>query len=83
MRSCEDIPVDKLFPFSWSTTLEINDGIIWINENNFIAIGRIQNIEVNNENEDESTVTLQYRILNPIDVTDDFIQEKEFDKFPE
>lgn len=83
VRSCEDIPVDKLSPFNWGTTLEINDGIIWINENNFIAIGRIRNIEVNNENKDESTVTLQYRILNPIDVTDDFIQEKKFDKFPE
>lgn len=55
----------------------------WINENNFIAIGIIRNIEVNNENKDKSTVTLQYRILDPIDVTDDFIQEKKFDKFPE
>ena len=57
--------------------------IICINENNFIAIGIIRDIEVNNENKDESRVTLQYRILNPIDVTDDFIQEKKFDKFPE
>lgn len=83
VRSCEGIPVDELIPFNWCTTLEINDGIIWINENNFIAIGIIRNIEVNNENKDKSTVTLQYRILDPIDVTDDFIQEKKFDKFPE
>ena len=83
VKASEDIPIDKLFPFKWSTTLEINDGIVWINKNNYIAIGKILNIEVNNVNKDESMVTLQYRILNPINVTDDFIQKKKFDKFPE
>ena len=77
IRKTSDIPVNALVPFTWSTTLEIGDGIIWVNKNNFIAIGKILNVYVNNEDQLESKVTLQYRILNPIDVTDDFIMDKE------
>ena len=72
-----DIPANVLVPFPWSTTLEIGDGIVWVNKNNFIAIGKILNVSVNSEDQLESKVTLQYRILNPIDVTDDFIMDKE------
>lgn len=77
IRKTSDIPVNVLVPFTWSTTLEVGDGIVWINENNFIAIGKILNVYVNSEDQLESKVTLQYRILNPIDVTDDFIMDKE------
>lgn len=77
IRKTSDIPVNALVPFTWSTTLEIGDGIVWVNKNNFIAIGKILNVYVNSEDQLESKVTLQYRILNPIDVTDDFIMDKE------
>lgn len=77
IRKTSDIPVNVLVPFTWSTTLEVGDGIVWINKNNFIAIGKILNVYVNSEDQLESKVTLQYRILNPIDVTDDFIMDKE------
>lgn len=77
IRSTSDIPDDALVPFKWSTTLEIGNGIVWVNKNNFIAIGKIQNVYVSSEDELESKVTLQYRILNPIDVTDDFIMNEE------
>lgn len=73
IRKTSDIPVDALVPFAWGTTLEVGDGIVWVNKNNFIAIGKILNVYVSREDELESKVTLQYRILNPIDVTDDFI----------
>lgn len=74
VRTTSDIPVDALFPFKWSTTLEIGDGIVWVNDNDFIAIGKILNIDMCDEDEVKSKVTLHYRILNPIDVTDDFIE---------
>lgn len=77
IRKPADIPANVLVPFPWSTTLEIGDGIVWVNKNNFIAIGKILNVSVNSEDLLESKVTLQYRILNPIDVTDDFIMDKE------
>ena len=77
IRSTSDIPVDALVPFKWSTTLEVGDGIVWVNKNNFTAIGKVQNVYVSSEDELESKVTLQYRILNPIDITDDFITNKE------
>lgn len=76
IRSPSDIPVDALVPFTWGTTLEVGDGIVWVNKNNFIAIGKVQNIYVSSEDEFESKVTLQYRILNPIDITDDFIMKE-------
>lgn len=76
IRKTSDIPVDVLIPFAWGTTLEVGDGIVWVNKNNFIAIGKILNVYVSSKNELESKVTLQYRILNPIDVTDDFIMNK-------
>lgn len=77
IRKPADIPANVLVPFTWNTTLEIGDGIVWVNKNNFIAIGKILNVSVNSEDQLESKVTLQYRILNPIDVTDDFIMDKE------
>ncbi|WP_313628956.1 toll/interleukin-1 receptor domain-containing protein [Enterococcus italicus] len=76
VRKTSDIPVDDLFHFKWSTTLEIGDGIVWVNKNNFAAIGKILNIDMNSKDEVKSKVTLQYRILNPINITDDFIQSK-------
>lgn len=47
-----------------------------MNKNNFVAIGKILNIDMNSKDEVKSKVTLQYRILNPINITDDFIQSK-------
>lgn len=76
IRKTSDIPVNALVPFTWSTTLEIGDGIVWVNKNNFIAIGKILNVYVSSKDELESKVTLQYRILNPIDVSDDFIMNE-------
>ncbi|MCO4526342.1 SEFIR domain protein [Streptococcus infantarius subsp. infantarius] len=76
VRKTSDIPVNDLFHFKWSTTLEIGDGIVWVNKNNFVAIGKILNIDMNSKDEVKSKVTLQYRILNPINITDDFIQSK-------
>ena len=77
IRKTSDIPIDALFPFSWGTTLEVGDGIVWVNKNNFIAIGKILHVYVSSKDKLESKVTLQYRILNPIDVTDDFIMNEE------
>lgn len=77
IRKTSDIPADALVPFAWGTTLKVGDGIVWVNKNNFIAIGKILNVYVCREDELESKVTLQFRILNPIDVTDDFIMNED------
>ena len=77
IRRTSDIPIDALVPFKWGITLGVGDGIVWVNKNNFIAIGKVQNVYVSSEDELESKVTLQYRILNPIDITDDFIINEE------
>ena len=77
IRRTSDIPIDALVPFKWGITLGVGDGIVCVNKNNFIAIGKVQNVYVSSEDELESKVTLQYRILNPIDITDDFIMNEE------
>lgn len=46
-----------------------------INNNNFAALGRVLNVENCEEDEYQNKVTLQYKILNPIELSDDFIQD--------
>ncbi|MGK0606360.1 toll/interleukin-1 receptor domain-containing protein [Enterococcus gilvus] len=70
-----DIKEDWLVPIDWSVCLKQGDGIIWINKDNYLAIGKIIDIYLDSEDEYKSTVTLEYKILNPIDLTTDFIEE--------
>ena len=53
---------------------------MWINHDNHIAIGKILNINLDYENDYQSEVTLAYRILNPVELSDDFIQDVDVDK---
>ncbi|MCY7194649.1 MULTISPECIES: toll/interleukin-1 receptor domain-containing protein [Streptococcus] len=69
-----DIDLSNLIDVEWDTSLKIGDGILWINNNNFTAIGRVLNVENCEEDEYQNKVTLQYKILNPIELSDDFIQ---------
>lgn len=73
-----DIKEDWLVPIDWCVGLKRGDGIIWINKENYMAIGKIIDIYLNCEDEYRSTVTLAYKILNPIDLTTDFIEESSF-----
>jgi len=70
-----DIDLDKLIAIDWSVSLKIGDGIVWINEKNYLAIGKIIQIDLDSEDDYKSTVTLAYKILNPINLTDDFIEQ--------
>lgn len=69
-----DLSLHQLNPIPWGISLKIGDGIVWINQKNYMAIGKIIDINLNAEYEFKSTVTLQYKILNPIDLTDSFIE---------
>lgn len=69
-----DIDENLLTPIKWGASLKIGDGIVWINQNNYMAIGKIIEISLNKESESQSTVKLQYRVLNPIDLTDSFVE---------
>lgn len=71
-----DINLDNLIAIDWAVSLKIGDGIVWINDKNFLAIGKIIQIDLDSEDEYKSMVTLAYKILNPIDLTDDFIDSK-------
>ena len=70
-----DIDLSNLIDVEWDTSLKIGDGILWINNNNFTATGRVLNVENCEEDEYQNKVTLQYKILNPIELSDDFIQD--------
>lgn len=70
-----DIDFSNLIDVEWATRLKIGDGILWINNNNFAALGRVLNVENCEEDEYQNKVTLQYKILNPIELSDDFIQD--------
>ena len=80
VKKPSDIPRDSSTCVDWATTLKIGDGIVWINHDNHIAIGKILNINLDNDNEYQSEVTLEYRILNPVELSDDFIQDVDVDK---
>nr|WP_244048170.1 hypothetical protein [Lactiplantibacillus plantarum] len=71
-----DINLDNLIAIDWAVSLKIGDGIVWINDKNFLAIGKIIQIDLDSEDEYKNMVTLAYKILNPIDLTDDFIDSK-------
>lgn len=71
-----DIDFDKVVDINWAASLREGDGIVWINEKNYLAIGKIIQIYLDSEDEYKSMVTLAYKILNPIDLTDDFIDSK-------
>lgn len=71
-----DIDFDKVVDINWDASLREGDGIVWINEKNYLAIGKIIQIYLDSEDEYKSMVTLAYKILNPIDLTDDFIDSK-------
>lgn len=71
-----DIDFDKLVDIKWGASLREGDGIVWINDNHFVAIGKIIKIYLNSEDAYKSMVTLAYKILNPIDLTDDFLASK-------
>ena len=68
--------MDNLIAIDWAVSLKIGDGIVWINDKNFLAIGKIIQIDLDSEDEYKNMVTLAYKILNPIDLTDDFIDSK-------
>ena len=70
-----DINLDKLIAINWSVSLKVGDGIVWINDKNYLAIGKIIQIDLDSEDTYKSMVTLSYKILNPIDLTDDFIEQ--------
>nr|WP_233611040.1 toll/interleukin-1 receptor domain-containing protein [Lactococcus sp. S64] len=70
-----DIRSDNLTSIKWSTKLKIGDGIMWVNSNNYAAVGKILAINLCSGNEYKSEVTLQYKILNPIEISDDFLQD--------
>lgn len=74
-----DIKGLRLIPIEWYAKLKINDGIIWINNHEFVAIGKIVDVNLDPDDEYASTVTLDYKILNPIEVSDDFIQLAELE----
>lgn len=71
-----DIDFDKVVDINWAASLREGDGIVWINEKDYLAIGKIIQIYLDSEDEYKSMVTLAYKILNPIDLTDDFIDSK-------
>ncbi|MCZ2164264.1 TIR domain-containing protein [Enterococcus faecium] len=71
-----DIDFDKVVDINWGASLREGDGIVWINDKNYLAIGKIIQIYLDSEDEYKSMVTLAYKILNPIDLTDDFIDSK-------
>lgn len=70
-----DIDLSNLIDVEWGTSLKIGDGILWINNNNFTATRRMLNVENCEEDEYQNKVTLQFKILNPIELSDDFIQD--------
>lgn len=72
-----DIKQEDLVPINWAVNLKIGDGIIWINNDNFMAIGKILDVYIDPEDEFNNTVSLHYRILNPVDLTDEFIENSE------
>lgn len=51
----------------------VGDGIIWINSHNKIALGRIMAVYNDSENDLNSTLTLEYKILNPLERVKDII----------
>ena len=51
----------------------MGDGIIWVNSQNNIALGRILDVKDDFENELNSTLTLEYKILNPLERVKDLI----------
>ena len=71
-----DIDFDKLVDINWGASLREGDGIVWINDKNYLAIGKIIQIYLDSEDAYKSMVTLAYKILNPIDLTDDFLTSK-------
>ena len=71
-----DIDFDKLVDINWGASLREGDGIVWINDKNYLAIGKIIQIYLDSEDAYKSMVTLAYKILNPIDLTDDFLASK-------
>ncbi|WEV45553.1 toll/interleukin-1 receptor domain-containing protein [Streptococcaceae bacterium ESL0687] len=68
---------DDLMSIKRVTDLVVGDGIVWINDSNHVAIGKILDIKFSRERENRSKniVTFKYRILNPIDLTEDFKEE--------
>ncbi|MDT2477443.1 toll/interleukin-1 receptor domain-containing protein [Enterococcus avium] len=75
-----DIKEEWLIPIKWSTTLKVGDGVVWINNKNYVAVGKILDINLNSNDEYRSTVTLGYKVLNPIEVSDDFIEHTELEE---
>lgn len=75
VKTPSDIKKEWLMPVEWSVTLEVGDGVVWINDNNFIAIGKILSVDIDSKDQYRSTVTLNYKILNPIQISDDFISQ--------
>lgn len=67
-----DIKKEWLLPVNWAVYLKVGDGILWINDKNFLAVGKILAINLNKEDEYKSTLTLAYKVLNPVEISDDF-----------
>lgn len=65
-----DLNHSRLSPITWGVAVKKNDGLVWINKDNRMAIGRILNIHVDPADELKSTVTLQYKVLSLINVHD-------------
>lgn len=51
----------------------VGDGIIWVNSYNKIAIGRILDVYYDSENDLNCTLTLEYKILSPLERVKDII----------
>lgn len=75
VKTPSDIKEEWLLPVEWAVTLELGDGVVWINDNNCLAIGKILIINLNPDDKYKSTLTLSYKILNPVEISDDFISQ--------
>lgn len=83
IKKPSDLKDERMVPIKWAVNLKIGDGILWINSNNYVAIGLITEVNIDPEDEYKNTVTLDYKVLNPIDITDDFIEFDRVDSFIE
>ncbi|MDG2979882.1 toll/interleukin-1 receptor domain-containing protein [Latilactobacillus curvatus] len=75
VKSLKDIPMNRSTSIGWATTLKVGDGIMWINHMDYVAIGKILSVNADFDNNYQSTLTLEYKILNPIELSNDFIQD--------
>lgn len=75
IKTPDDLNLDNMTSIDRSVKLKIGDGLVWINQENIVAVGKVVKINLDREHELKSTVTIKYKILNPIELTDEFVSE--------